>query len=255
MAELLFINKVKENREAFAAKVIEVAGKLGINPDWLMAVMNSESGLDPKAVNKQGASMPGKDKDGKVIKPAGTPDSTDARTRSQYRATGLIQFMPATAKGLKTTTQAIYDMSNVQQMEFVYQYFLPYKSRIKTYFDLYLVTFYPAALKYSTDDNAVIGQERSEKVRAQIAAGNNFDSDGNKLISIAEFKAFINKKLPKDALERFGKFVKEVSQEVIKETGKAVDAAKANPGKTAAGIGALFFFGWGVKRVFFNKPK
>jgi lysozyme family protein len=49
--------------------------------------------------------------------------------------------------------------------------------------------------------------------------------------------------------------IKKVAQEVIKETGKAVDAAKANPGKTAAGIGALFFFGWGVKRVFFNKPK
>lgn len=252
MAELLFIEKVKENREAFAAKVREVAAKLGIEPDWLMAVMNSESALNPKAVNKQSAAVPGYDKDGKKVKPAGTPDSDDPRTRATYRATGLIQFMPKTAAGLKTTTQAIYDMNNVQQMEFVYQYFLPYKSRIKTYYDLYLVTFYPAALKYSADDNAVIGQEKSPELAQKIAAGNHFDKDGNKLISIAEFKAFINSKLPKDAIARFGKFVSEVSQEAIKATGKAVAAAKANPTETLAGVAALFFFGWAAKKTIFK---
>jgi hypothetical protein len=113
---LIFEEKVMENKDAFLAKVKQVCSELGISPNWLMAVMYKESGVNPKAVNPNGG------------------------------ATGLIQFMPATAKGLGTTTQALYSMSNVDQLDYVKRYFQPYAKWIKSYADLYLVTFFPAAL-------------------------------------------------------------------------------------------------------------
>ena len=63
---LLFASRVTENREAFCKKVLDVSDRLGINPDWLMAVMYKESGLNAAAYNAHGG------------------------------AVGLIQFMPAT---------------------------------------------------------------------------------------------------------------------------------------------------------------
>ena len=80
---LLFEEKVTRNRATFIAKVKSISAKLLIEPDWLMAVMYKESGINEKAVNPNGG------------------------------ATGLIQFMPTTAKSLGTTTAALRAMSNV----------------------------------------------------------------------------------------------------------------------------------------------
>jgi hypothetical protein len=118
---LIFEEKITENNAEFIAKVKKICGELGINPNWLMAVMYKESGVNPKAVNPNGG------------------------------ATGLIQFMPATAKGLGTTTQALYSMSNIDQLDYVKRYFQPYAKWIKSYADLYLVTFFPAALPMASD--------------------------------------------------------------------------------------------------------
>lgn len=114
--KLIFEEKVTENKDAFLAKVKQVCKDLGINPNWLMAVMYKESGISSKAVNHNGG------------------------------ATGLIQFMPDTAKSLGTTTTALYNMTNVAQLDYVKRYFQPYAKYINSYADLYLVTFFPAAL-------------------------------------------------------------------------------------------------------------
>jgi hypothetical protein len=57
-----------------------------------MAVMNSESGIKHTAVNKKS------------------------------NATGLIQFMPKTAKGLGTSVDKLKAMSAVQQLDYVEKY-------------------------------------------------------------------------------------------------------------------------------------
>jgi hypothetical protein len=114
--DLLFSNYITQNKETFLAKVVEVSGKLGIDPDWLMAVMYKESRLNNMARN----SMSG--------------------------ATGLIQFMPNTAISLGTTTAALFTMSNVEQLEYVYKYFSPYRNKMKSYVDSYLAVFFPAAM-------------------------------------------------------------------------------------------------------------
>lgn len=118
---LLFLNKVTSNQQAFAERVEEISYLLGIDPNWLMFVMDLESGLNPRAVN------------------------------ASTSATGLIQFLPSTAFGLGTSTQQLLNMSNVQQLDYVYKYLndltFPKNYLIrKSYVDLYLGVFYPAAI-------------------------------------------------------------------------------------------------------------
>jgi hypothetical protein len=81
-----------------------------------MLVMMKESGLKHTIVNKEGG------------------------------ATGLIQFMPDTAKGLGTTTEALQQMSAVQQLEYVKKYYEKKAGSFKSYDDLRLYTFFPAAM-------------------------------------------------------------------------------------------------------------
>jgi hypothetical protein len=77
----------------FEKELNRVAQKFNVNAKELLAVMKSESGLNPQARN-QGSG-----------------------------ATGLIQFMPATAKALGTTTDELYKMNRAQQMVYVEKFF------------------------------------------------------------------------------------------------------------------------------------
>jgi hypothetical protein len=113
---MLFQNYITSNQDAFISKVKSISAAIGIRPSWLMAVMYKESRLNPQAVN------------------------------NATGATGLIQFMPFTAIGLGTTTQAIRNMNNLQQLDYVEKYFLPYKNKLNSFLDTYLAVFYPAAV-------------------------------------------------------------------------------------------------------------
>lgn len=152
---LQFLHKVKENPSSFALKVVEISEALGINPDWLMAAMNFESGLNPAAVN---------------------------RTTG---ASGLIQFMPQTAIALGTTVEAIRNMSGIEQLDYVYNYLLPYQGKMKRLIDLYLSIFFPLAVGKPKD--FVI---QTKKLSAsQIAKANPvFDLDNNGEITVAEIE-------------------------------------------------------------------
>jgi len=58
-------------------------------------------------------------------------------------ATGLIQFMPATARGLGTTTAELAKMPAPIQMLYVGKYFKPYAKKIKSLEDMYMAILYP----------------------------------------------------------------------------------------------------------------
>lgn len=168
-----------ESRSAFAEKVKSISEKLGINPNWLMVVMLHESGINAQAVNKQKG------------------DHADAYTRSYYRATGLIQFMPSTAMWLGTSTQSLYKMTNLQQLDYVYKYFKAYTGRIKSYYDLYMITFWPAAV--GKPDNYII---QSSTMSAALVAERNPTLDINKdgKITVAEAKKIMFNVIPKEFL-------------------------------------------------------
>lgn len=61
-------------------------------------------------------------------------------------ATGLIQFMDATAKGLGTTTQALAKMTVIEQLAYVEKHFLPYRKKIKNLGDIYMSILLPKAV-------------------------------------------------------------------------------------------------------------
>lgn len=171
---LIYENKVPlVYRAAFISKIKEVATRLNINPNWLMAIINWESAgsFNPAITNSIGA-------------------------------TGLIQFMPRTAIGLGTTTAALRQMTAVQQLEYVYKYFQPYKLKIKGYVDMYLATIFPLALGKSND--WVI---HSSTLSANIFTSYNpaFDNFGNHdgNTTVAEIKAKMMQNIPADWLHEF----------------------------------------------------
>lgn len=77
------------------------------------------------------------------------------------RATGLIQFMPSTAKALGTTVEALFAMTATEQLPFVRAYFRDRKLAPR---DVYPAIFWPAAIGKS--DEAVISRA-GEKVYDQ----------------------------------------------------------------------------------------
>lgn len=202
---ILFEDKVKFNKDAFLKKLQEISASLQVQPDWIMAVMNSETGgtFNPQIVNKQKAITPGYDGDGKRVKPAGVADSANDFERSKYRATGLIQFMPKTAKSLGTSTQALYKMTNAQQLDYVYKYFLPAKGKMKSFEDVYLYTFYPLAV--GKPEDYIIGSEKGLDYAKKLVQQNPLDLNHDGHLTIGEFREFIYKKIPKDFLSQLKK--------------------------------------------------
>jgi hypothetical protein len=104
---------------AFKHKVIEIAGRLAMDPDHLMAIMAFETGrtFGPAVTNHAGSG-----------------------------ATGLIQFMPATAMSMGTSTAALSRMSAIDQLDYVETYLAPYAGRMKDLPSAYMAVLYPSAV-------------------------------------------------------------------------------------------------------------
>ncbi len=85
-------NKAPQLSDGFYNKATEVAKRVGCDANVLLGLMMSESGLKSSVVNKSSG------------------------------ATGLIQFMPSTAKILGTSTAALKKMSAEQQLVYVEKY-------------------------------------------------------------------------------------------------------------------------------------
>jgi len=155
---MIFEEYVKENKEEFIEKVIKISNELGIDPNWLMFVMWFESRLKANAIN---------------------PKSM---------AAGLIQFMPSTAKALGTSTDGLLKMSNVEQLDFVYKYLKRYNGRMKTWVDVYLAVFYPAA----------IGKPDYVITKDIVAKQNKiFDLNKDLDISVKEIETVLRRQIPK----------------------------------------------------------
>ena len=147
--------------KAFLSKVTEVSNKFGANPADLLGLMASESGLDPQAVN------------------------------SKSGATGLIQFMPDTAKGLGTSTSALLGMDRVQQMKYVEAFMDKFTPMNPTAGHLYTSIFLPAFAKKDADF-VIATQDGSlpkgyESQSPKWYSGNSgLDANNDKKITIAE---------------------------------------------------------------------
>ena len=105
--------------------IIDVSKRNGWNAKYLKAIISFETGWSYDVAQKN---------------------------RAGSGATGLIQFMPRTAKGLGTTTDKLSKMSQVDQMKYVEKFLKPYLSKSKrpktgwSLEDMYMAVFYPKAV-------------------------------------------------------------------------------------------------------------
>lgn len=169
---MLYEEKILENKTDFIASVKDIAQKLGFVPEWLMQVFMIESSLNHRAVNPV------------------------------TKATGLIQFMPATAARLGTSIEALKAMTNVQQLTYVYKYLLPYRGKIKSYQDLYFAVFFPAAI--GKPDNWIL--QASSLSASKIAQQNPiFDLNKDGVVTVEEVRQAILNKVPQSWKDFFDK--------------------------------------------------
>ena len=163
---LIFEEKVPASyRTDFVKTVNMYAQKLEINPNWLMAVMYFESA--------------------RTFSPS---------IQNPYtKATGLIQFMPSTAKELGTSITALSQMNAVDQLYYVYKYYVRYKAKLKSYVDLYLITFFPLAAGKPLD---FILETKS--LPASLIAKQNpvFDINKDSKVTVAEIQQVMLNKIP-----------------------------------------------------------
>lgn len=149
---------------AFRARVVEVAEASALDPSHLMACIAFETGetFSPSVRNAAGSG-----------------------------ATGLIQFMPATARDLGTSTSELSVMTAVDQLDYVELYFRRYRGRCHTLEDTYMAILLPSMIGKpdgevlfssgaayrqnsgldSNRDGKVTKYEAAAKVRAMLEKG------------------------------------------------------------------------------------
>ena len=145
----------------FKKKVEKMAGLLGTTSGALMAIFKQESGVNPHIQNSIGA-------------------------------TGLIQFMPDTARRLGTTTDALKQMDGVEQLDYVYRYYKMTGVGDGSVGDLYMATFMPKYIGYPPD--YVLGQSGAEGFSGKVYAQNKgLDRNKDGKITIADVKQSVQR--------------------------------------------------------------
>jgi hypothetical protein len=151
-------------RSEIVAKIYAIAAKHSFRANDLMRVMWKESRLNPKERN---------------------PKST---------ATGLIQWMAATARNVHgITTATIYQMSFLQQLDLVDSYYSqPYLKRksFRNAYDVYFAVFMPALI--GKNDNYVV----SSKGEAVYNANSGLDTDNDGVITVRDIQTWFDVGFP-----------------------------------------------------------
>lgn len=146
----------------FKKKVDKVAAALGISSNNLMAIMKQESGVNPQARNRTS------------------------------RATGLIQFMPDTARMLGTTIDELYQMDGVQQLDYVYKYFKMTGVGDGSLGELYTAVFMPKYVGYPKD--TVLGQRGAPGFSGKVYAQNSgLDRNQDGVITKADIENSVSR--------------------------------------------------------------
>ena len=158
--------------EEFMSGIAALSEKYNIPQNDILAMMDFETGgtFDPAQKN---------------IGPDGTPETGSG-------ATGLIQFMPETAKGLGTSTEELSKMSRAEQLEYVDKHFATnLKGRLGEeggdISDLYMSVLFPVAVG-KPDDFVLFGKGAMEGYTG-TAYEQNIGLDANKDGSITKVEA------------------------------------------------------------------
>lgn len=146
----------------FNSKLDKISADLGVKSKDLLAIFQQESGMNPQAVNPMSG------------------------------ATGLIQFMPATARNLGTTTEELRKMSAVEQLDYVWKYFKSTGVGNGDLGDLYMAVFMPAHV--GKPDNYVLGSQGDPGFSGKVYDQNKgLDADKNGRITVADVKKAVRR--------------------------------------------------------------
>lgn len=151
---------------AFRQLLFTGCHNLGVDPNLLMACIAWETGetFSPSKKNMAGSG-----------------------------ATGLIQFMPSTARALGTTTEKLAAMTPEEQLKWVFKYFDPYSGRLHTLSDVYMTILWPRAVgkpeSYALFDRA--------KMPTTYRQNSGIDINKDGIVTKAEAAAKVNAKLVK----------------------------------------------------------
>lgn len=147
----------------FRVKVRQIAQELRLDPNWLMAVMQYESAgtFSPSKRNPKGS------------------------------ATGLIQFIESTAKGLGTSTRQLARMTAVEQLDFVKAYYKPLARRIQNLDDSYLAVLWPPAVGRA--DNYVMWEKNVGPYQREYADNSHLDINNDGVITKAEAASVVRR--------------------------------------------------------------
>lgn len=107
---------------------------------------------------------------------SGRTFAPDVKNMAGSGATGLIQFMPATARSLGTSVQALEAMTAEDQLNYVYKYFRPFKGRLQNLGDVYMAILWPAAV--GRPDSYVLWEKGKRPTTYRQNAGLDVDRDG-----------------------------------------------------------------------------
>lgn len=147
-----------KNKDAFILHTKSIAKRLNIPFEDLLILFELESGINHKAVNKK---YPFKD---------GT------------YAYGLIQFTPIVRTHLNLKYNELKKLNEFEQLELVYNYFKTNKNKIKSFSDLYILTYLPSYINKSDDHKFP-----EWAIKSNPSLGK----------TVGEFKKIINKKYNK----------------------------------------------------------
>lgn len=144
MTTLAAVRGIENLGPAGRRATVDVANSLGINPDWLVAVMSFESAgsFSPKKKNALSG------------------------------ATGLIQILPSTAAKMGYTISQLERMSQEEYIRGPVFKYLADKGRMSSLDDVYLAVFYPAAMR---QPNSFVVASRGQKAYEQNSG---FDPQG-----------------------------------------------------------------------------
>ncbi len=131
------LTEILRSQPRFWIELRVVAERLQTQPAWLLNVMASESLFNPAARN----SLPGQ------------------------TASGLLQFIEATARRMGTTTEMIRRMNPVDQLRLVERYLTPFRSRLNSLADVYLAVFRGVVIE-GGDTVVVVDSNKERRIYA-----------------------------------------------------------------------------------------
>lgn len=156
--------KAKDITKEFCQKVIDISKEIECTPDDLMTVINLETAgtFSPSVQNKD------------------------------TKATGLIQFMPKTAKSLDTTTEKLKSMSAIEQLDYVKKFLINGKNtrKITGSIDattLYCLIFWPEAA--TKEDSFVIAKNDHDKTEDTYDLNKGLDANKDNVITRGDLRA------------------------------------------------------------------